>query len=113
MVKAMQIHDVPSRAGDSSDLLFLDVDGVLHPVGADYSFSSRFFSHLPRLEALLREFESVDVIISSDWRLAESIEQEIRRTPTGSVSGRRQHVSLNRSSRSWSLISPWKRGLLP
>ncbi|MGJ7565978.1 HAD domain-containing protein [Variovorax sp. GB1R11] len=56
-------------------MLFLDIDGVLHPVGVDYSFSSRFFSHLPRLEALLREFESVDVIISSDWRLAESIEQ--------------------------------------
>ena len=75
MVKAMPIHDAPSRAGDSSDLLFLDVDGVLHPVGADYSFSSRFFSQLPRLEELLREFESVDVVISSDWRLAESIEQ--------------------------------------
>ncbi|WP_256220072.1 MULTISPECIES: HAD domain-containing protein [unclassified Variovorax] len=71
----MPIHDAPGRAGDSSDLLFLDVDGVLHPVGADYSFSSRFFSHLPRLEELLREFRSVDIVISSDWRLAESIEQ--------------------------------------
>ncbi|RUR71082.1 hypothetical protein EJP67_28910 [Variovorax guangxiensis] len=64
-----------TRAGDSSDLLFLDIDGVLHPVGADYSFGSRFFSHLPLLEELLREFRSVDVVISSDWRLAESIEQ--------------------------------------
>ncbi|MGJ7562298.1 HAD domain-containing protein [Variovorax sp. GB1R11] len=72
----MPIHDAPGRAGDSSDLLFLDVDGVLHPVGADYSFSSSsFFSHLPRLEELLREFRSVDIVISSDWRLAESIEQ--------------------------------------
>ncbi|MDP9993999.1 hypothetical protein J2W28_004300 [Variovorax boronicumulans] len=71
----MPIHDVSGRTDDSSDLLFLDIDGVLHPVGMDYSFSSRFFSHLPGLEALLREFESVDVIISSDWRLAESIEQ--------------------------------------
>lgn len=68
-------HDAFGRTGDSSDLLFLDVDGVLHPVGGDYSFSSRFFSHLPMLEELLREFKSVDVIISSDWRLAESIEQ--------------------------------------
>jgi len=64
-----------THTGDSSDLLFLDVDGVLHPVGVDYSFSSRFFSHLPLLEELLREFRSVDVVISSDWRLAESIEQ--------------------------------------
>ena len=75
MVKAMPIHDAPGRAGDSSDLLFLDVDGVLHPVGADYSFSSKFFSHLPLLEELLREFKSVEIVISSDWRLAESIEQ--------------------------------------
>jgi len=75
MAEATLTHDAVGRNGDSSDLLFLDVDGVLHPVGADYSFSSRFFSHLPRLEALLREFDSVDVVISSDWRRAESIEQ--------------------------------------
>ncbi|SCX71781.1 HAD domain-containing protein [Variovorax sp. EL159] len=75
MAEATSRHDALGRTGDSSELLFLDIDGVLHPVGVDYSFSSRFFSHLPRLEALLREFESVDVVISSDWRLAESIEQ--------------------------------------
>lgn len=75
MAEATPTHDAFGRTGDSSDLLFLDIDGVLHPVGVDYSFSSRFFSHLPRLEELLREFGSVDVIISSDWRLAESIEQ--------------------------------------
>lgn len=75
MAEAMLIHDAFGRTGNSSDLLFLDIDGVLHPIDVDYSFSSRFFNHLPRLEALLREFESVDVVISSDWRLAESIEQ--------------------------------------
>ncbi len=75
MAEALLTHGATGRMSDSSDLLFLDVDGVLHPVGADYSFSSRFFSHLPRLEELLREFDSVDVVISSDWRLAESIEQ--------------------------------------
>lgn len=75
MVEAMPIHAVSGCASDSSDLLFLDVDGVLHPVSTDYSFSSRFFSHLPLLEELLREFKSVDVIISSDWRRAESVEQ--------------------------------------
>jgi len=64
-----------THTDESSDLLFLDVDGVLHPVGTDYSFSSRFFSHLPLLEELLREFRSVDIVISSDWRLAESVEQ--------------------------------------
>ncbi|MEJ1130732.1 HAD domain-containing protein [Variovorax sp. CCNWLW225] len=64
-----------TRTDDSSALLFLDVDGVLHPVGTDYSFSSKFFSHLPLLEELLREFSSVEVVISSDWRLADSVEQ--------------------------------------
>ncbi|MGQ3052402.1 MAG: HAD domain-containing protein [Roseateles sp.] len=75
MAEATLIQDAVGRTGDSSDLLFLDIDGVLHPVGVDYSFSSRFFSHLPRLEEILREFTSVDVVISSDWRRAESIEQ--------------------------------------
>ena len=64
-----------TRTDDSSALLFLDVDGVLQPVGTDYSFSSKFFSHLPLLEELLREFSSVEVVISSDWRLADSVEQ--------------------------------------
>ncbi|SDZ40032.1 hypothetical protein SAMN05518669_13269 [Variovorax sp. YR634] len=75
MMKAMPMHDAPDRTGDARGLLFLDIDGVLHPVGADYSFSSKFFSNLPLLEELLREFKSVDVVISSDWRRAESIEQ--------------------------------------
>jgi len=64
-----------THTDESSDLLILDVDGVLHPVETDYSFSSSCFSHLPLLEDLLREFRSVDVVISSDWRLAESVEQ--------------------------------------
>lgn len=64
-----------TRTGDSGDPLFLDLDGVLHPVETDYPFGSRFFSHLPLLEELLREFGSVDVVISSDWRLADGIEQ--------------------------------------
>jgi hypothetical protein len=75
MAEAPPTHGAFGRTGNSGDLLFLDIDGVLHPVGVDYSFSSRFFSHLPRLEALLREFDSVDVVISSDWRRTESIEQ--------------------------------------
>jgi hypothetical protein len=102
MAEATPTHDVVGHTGDSSDLLFLDIDGVLHPVGVDYSFSSRFFSHLPPLEELLREFKSVDVIISSDWRLAESIEQlqryfsaDIRRRIIGATPQIDPHVVVH------------------
>jgi hypothetical protein len=60
MTEAMPIHKVSGSTGDRRNLLLLDIDGALHPVGADYSFSSKFFSHLPLLEELLREFTSVD-----------------------------------------------------
>ncbi|MBD9665455.1 hypothetical protein IB278_15895 [Variovorax sp. VRV01] len=51
MAEATRTHDVSGGTGDFSDLLFLDVDGVRPPVGEDYSFSSRFFSHLPLCSA--------------------------------------------------------------
>jgi hypothetical protein len=49
-----------------SAILFLDFDGVLHPVGGGV----KQFSQLPLLEALLREpgFEGVRVVVSSTWR---------------------------------------------
>lgn len=46
-------------------ILFLDFDGVLHPVSAKVADC---FSHLPRLEKVLREFPHVQVVISSMWR---------------------------------------------
>jgi hypothetical protein len=135
MVKAMPIHDAPGRAGDSSDLLFLDIDGVLHSVGADYSFSSRFFSHLPPLEELLREFKSVDVIISSDWRLAEGIEQlqryfsaDIRHRIIGATPQIAPHVAVHhrrqleiqawldgngRSAAEWIALDDWPESFEP
>ncbi|WP_454905030.1 HAD domain-containing protein [Variovorax gossypii] len=125
----MPIHDASGRAGDSNDLLFLDIDGVLHPVGADYSFSSKFFSHLPLLEELLREFRSVDIVVSSDWRRAESIEQlqryfgsDIRHRiigatpqidPSAAISNRRQLEiqawldGNGRSSAEWVALDDW------
>lgn len=51
----------PARLG----VLFLDFDGVLH-VG-----NSGTFALLPDLEALLRRYPDVDVVVSSAWRTAE------------------------------------------
>lgn len=51
----------PARLG----VLFLDFDGVLH-VG-----NSGTFELLPDLEALLRRYPDVDVVVSSAWRTAE------------------------------------------
>lgn len=48
-------------------ILFLDFDGVLHP-----EFLNRgqpLLCHLPLLENVLREYSSVEVVISSTWRL--------------------------------------------
>lgn len=45
-------------------ILFLDFDGVLHPEPP----GSRLFCNLPRLEAVLRDHPSIEVVISSTWR---------------------------------------------
>ena len=47
-------------------VLFLDFDGVLH---SEPSLPKEAFSQLPLVEAILREFPSVEVVISSTWRL--------------------------------------------
>lgn len=50
-------------------ILFLDFDGVLHPEGEDHIHNGGVdFCFLPRLEALLREFPHVRIVISSSWR---------------------------------------------
>jgi hypothetical protein len=50
-------------------ILFLDFDGVLHLEGDDHILNGGVdFCFLPRLEALLREFPHVKVVISSSWR---------------------------------------------
>lgn len=50
-------------------ILFLDFDGVLHPqYDGAWVPPGQAFCHLPRLEAVLRDFPSVDLVISSEWR---------------------------------------------
>lgn len=51
-------------------IIFLDFDGVLHPDGFRYPVEDfRYFSRLPKLEALLRLHPHVSIVISSLWRL--------------------------------------------
>jgi hypothetical protein len=54
-------------------ILFLDFDGVLHPVGGNADGNP--FGQLPLLEALLREpaLAEVKIVVSSTWREAYSM----------------------------------------
>jgi HAD domain in Swiss Army Knife RNA repair proteins len=45
-------------------LLFLDFDGVLHPTGTD----AKPFVNRERLDAVLRDFKGVEVLVSSSWQ---------------------------------------------
>jgi HAD domain in Swiss Army Knife RNA repair proteins len=49
-------------------ILFLDFDGVLHPVHG----SSEVFTEVPRLARWLARWPGVDVVISSSWREVHS-----------------------------------------
>ena len=49
-------------------ILFLDFDGVLHPSNQ----AGTLFTWAPRLAAWLEAWPEVDVVISSNWRVAHS-----------------------------------------
>ncbi|WP_188422769.1 HAD domain-containing protein [Oxalicibacterium solurbis] len=48
-------------------IIFLDFDGVLHDFPPPQD-SAKLFCNLPRLEAVLREYVNVQIVISSSWR---------------------------------------------
>lgn len=52
-------------------ILFLDFDGVLHPDPC--TDAGMLLCHLPRLESVLRDFPSVQVVISSTWRATRTL----------------------------------------
>jgi len=53
--------------------LFLDFDGVLHPDPCQDE--GILLCHLPRLEAILRDFPAVEIVISSSWRNTRDLSQ--------------------------------------
>jgi hypothetical protein len=53
-------------------ILFLDIDGVLHP---DPPQPDQRFRSLPRLVAVLRDHPHVEIVISSLWREQLSLDQ--------------------------------------
>ena len=52
-------------------ILFLDFDGVLHPMNR----ATGVFSLLPHFEQVMRDYPGVDIVVSSTWREAYSIEE--------------------------------------
>lgn len=52
-------------------LLFLDFDGVLHSA-VTYSTEGQF-ARLPLLEEVLREYDEVEIVITSTWRISRSL----------------------------------------
>lgn len=49
-------------------LLFLDIDGVLHPVDR----AEGVFSCKPLFEVTMRDFPDIEIVISSSWRIDHS-----------------------------------------
>lgn len=57
-------------------ILFLDFDGVLHPEYCERPVpEDEVFCHLPRLERVLRDFPTVEIVISSMWRYSFPLER--------------------------------------
>ena len=52
-------------------ILFLDFDGVLHPLNRTDGALSR----IPQLEIVLRKFNDIEIVISSAWRQEYSLAQ--------------------------------------
>ena len=74
MKALMQAHDQmtsPNLALQTCTV-FMDFDGVTHP---EPCRDDALFCFLPRIEQVLREFPTVDIVISSSWRLEFTVEQ--------------------------------------
>lgn len=84
-------------------ILFLDLDGVVHPTDR----REGCFSCLPTLETVLREFNGVEIVISSSWRIDYSLTQ-LRSMFSPDVATWIIDVTPDRASRMES-IEPYRR----
>ncbi|MBX3646566.1 MAG: hypothetical protein KF853_16010 [Rhodocyclaceae bacterium] len=104
-----------SALRNSKLLLFLDFDGVLHPVD---NCGRTNFCHLPLFEAVVREHAEIDIVISSSWRLTYSlaklkklfspaVAERIIGT-TGQSDGKLRYVEIAQYLKQfYSLDTPW------
>ena len=56
-------------------ILFLDFDGTTHPTPRSYTSGEDLFCRLPILESWLRQRPGIEVVISSSWREAHSVDE--------------------------------------
>ena len=63
---------------EENPVLFLDLDGVLHPQPCS---EAMLFSRAPLLENALRDFGRWEIVISSSWRLQLTIAEIKERLP--------------------------------
>jgi hypothetical protein len=55
-------------------ILFLDFDGVLHPAhDGEPTPAEEVFCNLPRFESVMRDYQQVEIVISSMWRYQFSL----------------------------------------
>jgi hypothetical protein len=52
------------------EILFLDFDGVLHPLHCP---ASQHFCHLHQFEATIGKLPNIEIVISSTWRMQRSL----------------------------------------
>lgn len=83
----------------NSCVLCLDFDGVTHP---EPCHPEQEFCYLKRIEEVLREYPSVDIVISSSWRNHYSL-QELRDFFAPDLAGRVVGMtpSIKRPSSNW------------